>query len=172
MCLTGYWHVRNLDRAGVTALAEPVPDGPSTKKLVQLAKEHNIIAGTGLIERVNDDKLYNSYVVCDVDGAVHKHHKIHSFISPHVASGDAYTVFDTTLGYNVGVLTCYDNNIVENVHITGLMGDDMVVADLDMGLLPQCTGRRWRRGRKPELYGSLVEPAGIEVDPREARFTG
>ena len=31
MCVTGYWHVRNLDREGVEALAEAVPAGPTTR---------------------------------------------------------------------------------------------------------------------------------------------
>ena len=33
MCVTGYWHVRNLDRRAIEALAEPVPDGPSVQTL-------------------------------------------------------------------------------------------------------------------------------------------
>ena len=35
MCITGYWHVRNLDKPAIDALAEPVPDGPSTRRLRQ-----------------------------------------------------------------------------------------------------------------------------------------
>ena len=49
--------------------------------------------------------------------------------------------------------------------------DDLVVADLDLGLLPLCTGRRWIRGRRPELYGSLTVPLGHEMSPQEARFS-
>ena len=51
MCVTGYWHVRNLDRAGVEGLAEPVPDGETTKALLELAKETGMTMGAGLIER-------------------------------------------------------------------------------------------------------------------------
>jgi predicted amidohydrolase len=49
--------------------------------------------------------------------------------------------------------------------------DRLVVADLDLDLLPLCTGRRWIRGRRPELYGLLTERMGYEVDAREARFS-
>ena len=45
MCLTGYWHVRHLSRKGVEALAEPVPDGPSTQHLCQLSRQHNLLIG-------------------------------------------------------------------------------------------------------------------------------
>jgi predicted amidohydrolase len=49
--------------------------------------------------------------------------------------------------------------------------DEMVVADLDLDLLPLSTGRRWIRGRRPGLYGVLTKPLGHELDPRAARFS-
>ena len=51
-------------------------------------------------------------------------------------------------------------------------GDDMVVADLDAHLLEQNTGRRWIRTRRPELYGPLTVPTGLERDTRSVRFDG
>jgi len=48
--------------------------------------------------------------------------------------------------------------------------DDMVVADLDPGLLAQSTGRRWIRTRRPELYGLLAQRTGQEEDTRKVRF--
>lgn len=35
MCITGYWHVRKLSAEQVEALAEPVPDGPSSRELLR-----------------------------------------------------------------------------------------------------------------------------------------
>jgi hypothetical protein len=49
--------------------------------------------------------------------------------------------------------------------------DELLVADLDLDLLPVCTGRRWIRGRRPELYGLLTERMGYELGAREARFS-
>ena len=49
--------------------------------------------------------------------------------------------------------------------------DALVTAELDLDLLPLCSGRRWIRGRRPELYGLLTERLGHELDPREARFS-
>ena len=34
MCITGYWHVRNLSREAIETLSEPVPDGDSTQFLL------------------------------------------------------------------------------------------------------------------------------------------
>ena len=273
MCVTGYWHVRNLDQAAIAGLAEPVPGGPSTRALVELAKAHDMAVGAGLIEAGDDGRFYNTYVVCLPDGTVHGHRKLHAFENEHIAGGDRYTVFDTPWGVRVGVLICWDNNLVENVRATALLGADilmaphqtggcasrsphamglidpglwrrrkedpgaieaefrgdkgrgwlmrwlparahdnglfvmfsngvgeddgevrtgnamiidpygrilaetsvaddaLVVADLDLDLLPLATGRRGIGGRRPELYGILTSRQGYELDPRNARFS-
>jgi hypothetical protein len=46
----------------------------------------------------------------------------------------------------------------------------MVVADLDPALRDNCTGLRWIKSRRPELYGPLTVPTGLETDTRSARF--
>ena len=48
--------------------------------------------------------------------------------------------------------------------------DAMVVADLDASLREMCTGERWIRTRRPELYGPLTQPTGREEDTRKVRF--
>jgi len=133
MCITGYWHVRNLKKQEVRQLAEPVPSGPSTKQLLDLATTYKMTIGAGLIEVTPEGILYNTYVVALSDGTLHFHRKIHTFISAYMQSGDSYTVFDTPHGVKVGVLTCYDNNIVENARITALMGAEVLLAPHQTG---------------------------------------
>jgi predicted amidohydrolase len=133
MCLTGYWHVRKLDREAVEALAEPVPDGPCTQELLRLSREHGMSIGAGLIERAADGRLYNAYVVAMPDGQWARHRKLHVFVSRFLSEGDAYTVFDTPHGCRVGVLICYDNNIVENVRATALLGAEVLLAPHQTG---------------------------------------
>ena len=273
MCLTGYWHVRNLDKAGVEALAEPVPDGPLSQALLALSSEKGLTIGAGLIERGDDGLNYNTYLVAMPDGRFAKHRKLHAFISEHVSSGSDYTVFELPDGTKAGVLICYDCNLGENVRATALRGaevllaphqtggcdtpsprcmgaidlklwenrsenpeaieaelkgpkgrewlmkwlparahdngiflvfsngvgvddnevrtgnamildpygdllaetwraaDDMVVADLDPDLRKMCTGVRWIRSRRPELYAELAETTGRERDTRYVRFS-
>jgi len=241
-CITGYWFLRKLARDDLRALAERVPEGPASQAIIALAKQHNM------------------------------HRKIHCFISEHLCCGSDFTVFDTPQGCRVGVLTCYDNNIGENVRITALNGaeillaphqtggcktpsphcmgridrslwenrkenptaieaelkgpkgrawlmtwlparahdnglflifsngvgvdddeirtgnamildpygrvlaetckadDDMVVADLDASLRENCTGVRWIKTRRPELYEPLTVRTGLERDIRSVRF--
>ena len=272
MCITGYWHVIPMGRSEIAALAEPVPDGPSTQALLALAKQHDIVIGAGLIES-DGDRFHNSYVVVEPDGRHVVHRKLHAFENADITPGDRFTAFDSSLGCRIGVLTCYDNNIIENVRITALLGadillaphqtggtasrsphamgvidpalwrardrdpaaieaefrgdkgrgwlmrwlparahdnglflvfangvgedsgevrtgnamvidcygrilnetwrarDELVVADCDLTLLDRCTGRRWLRGRRPELYHRLIERDGREMSPIDARFS-
>ena len=133
MCITGYWHVRKLPRADVEALAEPVPDGPSTNELLRLSRQYGMTIGAGLIEKAADGKLYNAYVVAMPDGRWVVHHKLHVFVSRFLSEGDQYTVFDTPHGCRVGVLICYDNNIVENARATALQGAEVLLAPHQTG---------------------------------------
>lgn len=272
MCLTGYWHVRNLPREEVEALAESIPDGEASQELRELSQELGITIGAGLIERAEDGRLFNSYLVAMPNGEFAVHRKLHVFISEYLDAGDRYTVFDTPHGCRVGVLICYDNNIIENARATALLGaeillaphqtggcnsmspggmkpidvelwqrreqnpealrqefcgpkgrgwimrwlpsrahdngmfllfsngvgqdddevrtgnamildpygevlaesdaigDAMVIADLEASRLPDSSGRRWMRVRRPELYEPLVRRTGEEVDTRSVRF--
>ena len=133
MCLTGYWHVRNLDRNAFEALAERVPDDGSTQALLRLSHEHGMTIGAGLLERAEDGRIYNAYVVAMPDGTWRVHRKLHVFEHPNISAGDGFTVFDTPHGCRVGVLICYDNNIVENARATALLGAEILLAPHQTG---------------------------------------
>ncbi|TCO48875.1 nitrilase family protein [Actinocrispum wychmicini] len=68
---------------------------------------------------------------------------------------------------NAMVLDPYGRILAETWAAT----DEMVVAEMDLGLVPMSTGRRWLAGRRPELYGILTQSSGTERDPRTARFS-
>ncbi|MCG6927775.1 MAG: nitrilase family protein [Acidobacteria bacterium] len=166
MCITGYWHVRHLDHAQVEALAEPVPDGPSTDHLVGLARDHGLTLGAGLIERGDDGTLYNTYVVALPDGHTVRHRKLHCFISAHMASGNEFTVFDLPRGVRAGILTCYDCNLGENVRITALRGAQVLLAPHQTG---GCTSKNPHiMGRvERDLWDNRAnDPAAIEAELR------
>ena len=131
-CLTGYWFLRHLSRSELGSLAEPVPAGPSTRSLLELARKNRMTIGAGLIEAAGD-LLYNTYVVAMPDGRYRRHRKLHAFVSEHIECGSDFTVFDTTHDCRVGVLTCYDNNLGENVRITALQGVEILLAPHQTG---------------------------------------
>ena len=166
MCVTGYWHVRHLDHDQVEALSEAVPEGRSTRRLVELARDHGLTLGAGLIERADDRTLYNTYVVALPDGRTVRHRKLHCFISAHMASGNEFTVFELPSGVRAGILICYDNNLGENVRITALRGAQVVLAPHQTG---GCTSKN------PHIMGRVEralwdnrenDPAAIEAELR------
>ena len=273
MCISGYWHVRKLSEQNIRELAEPVPSGPSSQFLKNLASDTGMTIGAGLVEAGENNQLYNTYLVAMPDGTTAKHRKLHCFISEHMASGNDFTVFELPDGTKAGILICYDNNIIENVRITALKGaeillaphqtggcdspsprcmgridpalwqnrhrapeaieaefrgpkgrawlmhwlparahdnglfviysngvgqdddevrtgnamiidpygdvlvetskadDAMVVADLYPAVQQMCTGQRWMRSRRPDLYQTLTEVTGREEDTRKVRFS-
>ena len=123
--ITGYSHARHLTREELWDLAEPVPDGPSIQRLIEIARASDIVVLAGLFEQGSDGKIYKPYVCVDKHGLVAKYRKMHPFINPHITPGNEYVVFDL-LGWKCGILICYDNNIIENVRATTLLGADII----------------------------------------------
>jgi len=271
-CVSGYWFIRNLAPDALAALAEPIPDGQSTERLLALAQRYQVSLGAGWVETGVDGQFHNSYIVALPDGSFHRHRKLHAFEHSLIRSGSEFTVFDLPGGFRAGILICYDCNLVENVRLTTLRGaeiliaphqtgavrsrnphlmglidrkvwdnrhtdpeaierefrgdkgrgwlmrwlpsrahdnglflifsngvgvdddeirtgnamildpygrilaetckaeDAMVLADLEGSLLADATGRLWLRARRPELYGPLTVPTGIECDTRTLKF--
>ncbi|MGH7603623.1 MAG: nitrilase family protein [Gemmatimonadaceae bacterium] len=164
MCLTGYWHVRKLAREGVEALAERVPDGNCSQYLLRLSREHGMTIGAGLIERSDDGRMYNSYVVAMPDGTWAVHRKLHVFVSEFLSEGDRYTVFDTPHGCRVGVLICYDNNIVENARATALMGAEILLAPHQTGGCNSVSPRAMKKVDPAIWERRREDPAAIEAE--------
>jgi len=133
-CLSGYSFVQTFDRDELYELAEPVPDGPSTRALIGIAREYRVPILAGLFER-DGDRVHNTFVCVSGDGLVARHRKLHTFVSRHLTPGNEYTVFDL-LGCKCGILICYDNNLPENVRITTLMGAEIVFMPHVTGCLP------------------------------------
>jgi len=123
--ITGYTFASRLDRDELLAVAEPVPGGPSTDALIGIAKDHNMAIFAGLFERDDEDKIYNTYICVSEAGLIAKFRKLHPFISKHLSPGNEYVVFDL-LGWKCGILICYDNNVVENVRATALLGAEII----------------------------------------------
>ena len=122
--ITGYSFARKLTRDQLYAIAEPIPDGPSIQSLKNIAQKHDITVLAGLFEK-DKESIYKAYVAVDPNGLIAKHRKIHPFINPHITPGDSFTVFDLH-GWKCGILICYDNNVVENVRATALLGADII----------------------------------------------
>lgn len=123
--ITGYTFARHLSKEQMVDLAEFIPDGKSIQRLQEIAAHNDITVLAGLFEKDQDEKIYKAYVAVGPDGLIARHRKLHPFINPHITPGSAYTIFEID-GWKCGILICYDNNIVENVRATVLLGADIL----------------------------------------------
>ncbi|MCU0325052.1 MAG: nitrilase family protein [Spirosomaceae bacterium] len=123
--ITGYSFARHLSREQMLAIAELIPEGESIIKLTEIAQKYDIVILAGLFEKEANDDLYKAYVCVDKNGLVAKYRKLHPFINPHLKPGSEYCIFEL-FGWKCSILICYDNNVIENVRATKLLGADVI----------------------------------------------
>lgn len=123
--VTGYTFARHLSKEQMLDISELIPTGESVEALIAIAAKNNIAILAGLFEKDSDDNLFKAYICVDKGGLKGKFRKLHPFINPHLTPGHSYCVFDLN-GWKCGILICYDNNIVENVRATKLLGADII----------------------------------------------
>jgi beta-ureidopropionase len=115
-------------------LTERVPDGPTTRLMAELARQHEIVLIVPVYEEDLTGVYYNTAAVIDADGRyLGKFRKMHI---PHCAPGFwekfyfrpgnlGYPVFETRVG-KVGVYICYDRHFPEGARCLGLNGAEIV----------------------------------------------
>ena len=123
--VTGYTFARYLSKPQLSELAENIPGGKSIDALIQIAQRNNIAILAGLFEKDKDNNLFKACVCVDKTGVIAKHRKLHPFINPYLTPGDQYTIFELD-GWKCGILICYDNNVIENVRATALLGAQII----------------------------------------------
>jgi len=123
--ITGYTFARKLSKEQMLNLAEFIPEGESIVKLQEIANKYDMTVLAGLFEKDGENNLFKAYVCVDKTGLVAKYRKLHPFINPHIQPGNEYCVFDLH-GWKCGILICYDNNVIENVRATKLLGADVI----------------------------------------------
>ena len=115
-------------------LTERVPDGPTTKLMAELARQHEMVLIVPVYEEDLTGVYYNTAAVIDADGGyLGKFRKMHI---PHCAPGFwekfyfrpgnlGYPVFETRVG-KIGVYICYDRHFPEGARCLGLNGAEIV----------------------------------------------
>ncbi len=114
-------------------MAEPVPNGPTTKLMQEYAKKYNMVIVVPIYEEHMTGVYYNTAAVIDADGTyLGKYRKNHLpqvkgfwekfFFKP---GNLGYPVFKTAYG-NVGVYICYDRHFPDGARCLGLNGADIV----------------------------------------------
>lgn len=115
-------------------LTEPIPDGPTTRLMCEVARKHGMVLVVPIYEEDMPGVYYNTAAVIDADGKyLGKYRKTHL---PHCQPGFwekfyfrpgnlGYPVFETRVG-KVGVYICYDRHFPEGARCLGLNGAEIV----------------------------------------------
>lgn len=115
-------------------MVEPMPDGPTTRLMCELAHKHGMVMVVPIYEEDLPGVYYNTAAVIDADGTyLGKYRKTHL---PHCNPGFwekfyfrpgnlGYPVFDTCFG-KVAVYICYDRHFPEGARCLGLGGAEIV----------------------------------------------
>lgn len=117
-------------------LAEPIPDGQTTKLMQEYAAKYSMVIVSPIFEKDPSGDFYNTAAVIDADGAyLGKYRKTHIpycqdqpnnfedfFFKP---SELGFPVFETAYA-KVGVYICFDRHFPEGARILGLNGAEIV----------------------------------------------
>lgn len=118
----------------VYELAEPVPEGPSIRRLEEVTKKEGIHVIFGMLERSGKARaaLYNAAVLLGPNGFIGKYRKTH--LPTHSAfeekryfrPGYQAPVFETGIG-RLGLTVCYDVFFPEISRLLRLKGSQLIV---------------------------------------------
>jgi N-carbamoylputrescine amidase len=115
------------------AWAEPVPDGPTVRRMRELARETGLVIVVPVFEVEQSGFYYNTAAVIDADGTFlgkyRKHHipQVKGFWEKYYFKPGnlGWPVFDTAVG-KIGVYICYDRHFPEGWRQLGLNGAQLV----------------------------------------------
>jgi N-carbamoylputrescine amidase len=126
------------------ALAEAIPQGPSTQALIALAKELKVVLIGSLFEKRASGLYHNTAVIIDADGTyLGKYRKMHIPDDPlfyekfYFTPGDLGFKAWTTKYGRVGVLVCWDQWYPEAARLTALQGAEILFYPTAIGWHPR-----------------------------------
>lgn len=157
--MTGYQFI---SKDEVLSLAEPVPDGPTTSRLADLARSGNMYLVAGLPER-RGDQLFNSAVLVGPQGFVGVYRKTHLFFEETLffSPGDTgFPVWDIGLA-RLGILICFDWYYPESARTLALKGADILCHPSNL-ILPHCPDAMVTRCLENRVYAITANRIGQE----------
>jgi predicted amidohydrolase len=108
-------------------VAEPIPEGPSVQRLIELARRYGMFLSVGMSEKEREI-VYNAQVLVGPQGYIGKQRKLHLSRDEVMfyKGGREIVVFD--IGKcKVGTVICYDNWFPEIPRILALRGADVIL---------------------------------------------
>jgi len=157
---TGYQFV---DASEARELAEPVPDGPTTRALIEHAKEHGCHVVAGLPE-ADGERIYNAAVLVGPGGFLACYRKVHLFCAEkeHFVPGDrSFPVIDIGIA-KVGTMVCFDHLFPESARSLALQGADVIAHPANL-VLPDLAQRTMAiRALENHVFTATANRVGAE----------
>ena len=160
------------------AVAEPIPEGRTTQRMLQWAKHLQATIVGGLPEKAQDG-YYNSAVVVTPEGIKGVYRKVHLYYEEklHFKPGQSgFPVFEciTTQGtrYRLGVMICFDWYFPEAARTLALCGADLIAHPSNL-VRKDCPRAMPIRALENHVYTATANRTGQESKGKETlRFIG
>lgn len=165
---TGYQFVSQEE---VEALAEPVPDGLTTTRLCQIAKDRTMHLVAGLPER-HEGRCYNSAVLVGPSGFLGVYRKTHLFYEETLFFSPGETGFQVwdVGSARVGLLVCFDWIYPESARTLALKGADILCHPSNL-VLPHCPDAMVTRCLENRVFSVTANRIGFEERGEKGRLT-
>jgi len=147
----------------MTTLSESVPDGPTTQRLIDLAKRRRMVIVAGLPERVGAT-CYNSAVVVGPSGFIGCYRKTHLFFEETLffTPGDTgFQVWDVGMS-KIGVMICFDWYYPEAARTLALKGAEIICHPSNL-VLPNCPDSMPVRCLENRVFAVTCNRTGSEA---------
>ena len=144
------------------ALAEEVPGGPTTSRLLELARDRRMHLVAGLAERAGD-RVYNAAVLVGPSGLIGIYRKTHLFFEETLwfSPGDTgFPVFDIGRA-RVGMMVCFDWFYPESARTLALKGADLLAHPSNL-VLPHCPDAMVTRCLENHVFAVTCNRIGSE----------
>ena len=161
---TGYQFVSKRE---VAALAEPVPGGPTTQRLIRTAKENKTHLVAGLAER-RGKEFYNASVLVGPKGFIARYRKIHLFYQETrwFTPGNLPFQVHPVGKARVGMMICFDWFFPEAARSLALLGADLIAHPSNL-VLPYCPDAMPTRCLENRLFAITANRVGSESRGKE-----
>ncbi|MFB0517161.1 MAG: nitrilase-related carbon-nitrogen hydrolase [Candidatus Neomarinimicrobiota bacterium] len=168
---TGYFFH---DSAQVRQLSEPVPGGPTTRFLTDLASANDAFICAGLVER-NGDYLYNTAVLVGPEGLIGSYRKLHLFYEEKfwfTPGNGPLEVYDLGVA-RVGMMICFDWRYPEVARILALKGAQILLHSANL-IQPHCQDAMVTRCLENGIFAATANRIGSDTKPdgSSLAFTG
>ena len=165
---TGYQFVSQEE---VFQLAEPVPDGATTKRLADMAARRGMTIVAGLPE-LDGRRCFNSAVVVGPNGFIGCYRKTHLFFEETLwfTPGDSgFQVWDIGMA-KVGVMICFDWYYPESARTLALQGAEIIAHPSNL-VLPHCPDSMVTRCLENRVFSVTANRIGSEARGGKERLT-